>query len=172
MPGTTKLRNAAPAPVPLLFLIADTGGGHRNAARAVGQALDRRYPGRFAPVLFDPLGGPGSARLLRWITGLYGPVIRRAPWLWGAAYHASNSRPAARLLASVRCSGWPTGPPSRRSPGHRPAAIISFHPLTGMAAVPPGIAVAPGSRSSRSSPTWPERTRRGVTPTSTCSSRP
>ena len=46
-------------PIPLLFLISDTGGGHRNAARAVGQALDRMYPGRFAPVLCDPLAGPG-----------------------------------------------------------------------------------------------------------------
>ncbi len=88
----------ATTPEPLLFLIADTGGGHRSAARAIGQALDRMYPGRFAPVLCDPLGGPGSARLLRWVTGLYGPVIRLAPWLWGAAYHATNSRPAMTLL--------------------------------------------------------------------------
>jgi hypothetical protein len=28
-----------PEPLPLLFLVADTGGGHRHAARAVGQAL-------------------------------------------------------------------------------------------------------------------------------------
>ena len=69
---------AATTPAPLLFLIADTGGGHRNAAQAVSQALDRMYPGRFAPVLCDPLSGPGSARLLRWVTGLYGPAIRLA----------------------------------------------------------------------------------------------
>ena len=50
--------NEPAAALPLLFLVADTGGGHRNAARAVGQALDRMYPGRFAPVLCDPLGGP------------------------------------------------------------------------------------------------------------------
>src|SRR5215469_1107239 len=86
------------APIPLLFLISDTGGGHRNAARAVGQALDRMYPGRYAPVLCDPLGGPDSARLLRWVTGLYGPAIRLTPWLWGAAYHVTNSRPAVALL--------------------------------------------------------------------------
>ncbi|MGH3393172.1 MAG: hypothetical protein ACRDPO_00630, partial [Streptosporangiaceae bacterium] len=55
-------------PVPLLFLIADTGGGHRSAARAVGEALEQRYPGRFAPMLCDPLGGPGSAWPLRLVT--------------------------------------------------------------------------------------------------------
>jgi hypothetical protein len=87
-----------PARLPVLFLIADTGGGHRSAARAVGQALDRLYPGRFGPVLCDPLGGPGSARLLRWVTGLYGPAIRLAPWLWGAAYHATDSGAAAAVL--------------------------------------------------------------------------
>jgi len=28
-------------PVPLLFLVGDTGGGHRSAAQAVAQALER-----------------------------------------------------------------------------------------------------------------------------------
>src|ERR1700733_11259383 len=86
----------AAARLPLLFLVGDTGGGHRNAARAVGQALERMYPGRFAPALCDPLGGPGSARLLRFVAGLYGPATRLAPWLWGAAYHLCDSRPGMR----------------------------------------------------------------------------
>ena len=98
MPGTKQAGGSATAPLPVLFLMADTGGGHRNAARAVGESLELAYPGRFAPVLCDPLGGPGSARLLRWVTGLYGPVVRLAPWLWGAAYYATNARPAMWLL--------------------------------------------------------------------------
>src|ERR1700678_2372841 len=116
------------ARVPLLFLIADTGGGHRTAARAVGQALDRLYPGRFAPVLCDPLGGPGSARLLRRVAGGYGPAIRSAPWLWGAAYHACDSRPAMRLLrwALLRFAERPVADAGRDV---RPAAIVSFSPL-------------------------------------------
>ncbi|HEX3924318.1 MAG TPA: glycosyltransferase [Streptosporangiaceae bacterium] len=120
--------------LPLLFLIADTGGGHRSAARAVAQALERGYPGRFAPVLCDPLGGPGSARLLRWVAGLYGPVIRRAPWLWGAAYHLCDSRPAAALLARTLLR-LAHGPAADAARAHRPAGIVSFHPLTGTAAV-------------------------------------
>ena len=91
MPGKIQARNAAPAPVPLLFFMADA---------AVGQALDRRYPGRFAPVLADPLGGPGSARLLRWITGGYGPVIRLAPWLWGGLLTSGRSRARRGPVAS------------------------------------------------------------------------
>src|SRR6266849_2884429 len=133
MPGTERAACAATVPVPLLFLIADTGGGHRNAARAVGQALDRMYPGSFAPVLCDPLSGLGSARLLRWVVGLYGPAIRLTPWLWGAAYHASNSRPAMALLRTLLRLA--DGPAADAAAAHRPAAIVSFHPLTGMAAV-------------------------------------
>jgi 1,2-diacylglycerol 3-beta-galactosyltransferase len=131
-------------PAPLLFLIADTGGGHRNAAQAVGQALDRMYPGRFAPVLCDPLSGPGSARLLRWVTGLYGPAIRLAPWLWGAAYHGCNSRPAMGLLGRtlLQLADRPAADAAR---AHRPVAIVSFHPLTGMAAVSAKAQSAPGA---------------------------
>ena len=134
----------APEPLPLLFLIADTGGGHRSAARAVSQALDRMYPGRFAPVLCDPLGGPGSAPLLRWVTGLYGPVIRLAPWLWGAAYHATNSRPAMTLLRRTLLA-LADRPAVDAARVHAPAAIVSFHPLTGLAAATARDRGAPGA---------------------------
>jgi hypothetical protein len=46
----------------LLFLTSATGGGHRAAAAAVAEAVERRYPGRFAPVMCDPLACPGSVR--------------------------------------------------------------------------------------------------------------
>jgi 1,2-diacylglycerol 3-beta-galactosyltransferase len=134
----------AAARLPLLFLVADTGGGHRNAARAVGQALDRRYPGRFAPVLCDPLGGPGSARLLRLVTGLYGPATRLTPWLWGAAYHVCDSGPAMRLLHRMllRLADQPA---SETANTQRPAAIVSFHPLTGPSAIAARDGAVPGA---------------------------
>jgi 1,2-diacylglycerol 3-beta-galactosyltransferase len=134
----------AKACVPLLFLVADTGGGHRNAALAVGQALERRYPGRFAPVLCDPLGGMGSARLLRFVAGLYGPATRLAPWLWGAAYHLCDSRPAMRVLRRtlLRLADRPAAEAAQE---HRPAAVVSFHPLTGAAAVAAARGGGPGT---------------------------
>jgi 1,2-diacylglycerol 3-beta-galactosyltransferase len=143
MIGTMSGTEPAAARLPLLFLVADTGGGHRNAARAVGQALDRLYPGRFAPVLCDPLGGPGSARLLRLVTGLYGPATRLTPWLWGAAYHLCNSGPAMRLLhrTLLRLADRPTAETANTQ---RPAAIVSFHPLTGSSAMAARDGAAPG----------------------------
>ena len=73
--GRAGLRTARMRRCRCSSLIADTGGGHRTAARAVGERLELAYAGRFAPVLCDPLGGPGSARLLRWVTGLHGPAV-------------------------------------------------------------------------------------------------
>ncbi len=108
-------------PARLLFLVAETGGGHVAAARAVDHALQQGFPGRFEAVLHDPLP--------HWFTGLYGPVVRFAPWLWGAAYHGCDSRPAVAGLSAL----------AERSivdavARHQPAAIVSFHPLTGQAA--------------------------------------
>jgi 1,2-diacylglycerol 3-beta-galactosyltransferase len=119
--------------VPLLFLLADTGGGHRSAARAVGEALEVAYPGRFDPVLCDPLAGRGSVWLLRWVINLYGPVTRLAPWAWGAAYHACDSRWVMRLLGRTLLA-LADRPVADAVAAHEPAAIVSFHPLTGGAA--------------------------------------
>src|SRR5580704_11978077 len=144
MIGPMLENEPAAARLPLLFLVADTGGGHRNAARAVGQALERMYPGRFAPALCDPLGGPGSARLLRLVAGLYGPATRLAPWLWGAAYHVCDSRAAMQVLrwALLRLADRPA---AEAAEAHRPAAVVSFHPLTGSAAVAARALGAPGT---------------------------
>jgi 1,2-diacylglycerol 3-beta-galactosyltransferase len=118
----------------VLFLISDTGAGHRRAAEAVVEALDARYPGTFVSVLCDPLRGPAASRPLRWLAGLYGPCVRWAPWAWGAAYYVSNSRPAMAVL-------WRTAFSSARRTAIaaaaeiRPDAIVSCHPLTGRAAL-------------------------------------
>jgi 1,2-diacylglycerol 3-beta-galactosyltransferase len=126
--------NRREPPVPLLFLIGDTGGGHRSAAAAVAQALERTWPGRFAPVICDPLQGPGAPRRLRWFVGLYGPIIRLAPWLWGVLWRVYGTPRTLRLLQRTVMS------PIYASIANvigacRPALIVSFHPMTGEPAV-------------------------------------
>jgi 1,2-diacylglycerol 3-beta-galactosyltransferase len=121
-------------PVPLLFLVGDTGGGHRSAANAVAQALDRLWPGRFAPVIYDPLLDPGAPRRLRWLAVLYGPAIRWCPWLWGILWHASNS-PAALSWVKRTFLVLAGATVARAVGGCRPAAIVAFHPMTAEPAV-------------------------------------
>lgn len=116
-------------PIQLLFLIGDTGGGHRSAANAVRQALERAYPGRFDAAICDPLLGPGTPLRLRWLMRLYGPAIRLTPWLWGMLWRSYNSprvlrwarrtvlRAAYRSVAAVVAD-------------HQPAVIVAFHALT------------------------------------------
>jgi 1,2-diacylglycerol 3-beta-galactosyltransferase len=110
----------------LLFLTSETGGGHRAAATAVAEALERRYPGKYAVIIRDPLP--------RLVTRGYGPLIRYAPWLWGFLYRVGDSRRAARLVHAAMTRV------SRRGLAEtvaavRPALIGSFHPLTGHAAI-------------------------------------
>src|ERR1700744_596061 len=121
-------------PLPLLFLIGDTGGGHRSAALAVQQALDRVLPGRFAPIVWDPIRGADVPWLLRRFAGLYGPCIRLTPWLWWLFWRTSNS---PRGLAAVRRTGMAPvyGSVARAAAASRPALIVAFHPMTADPAV-------------------------------------
>ncbi len=130
-------------PVRLLFLIGDTGGGHRSAASAVSQALHRRYPGHFDPVICDPLRGPGTPLRLRALISLYGPCIRLTPWLWGLLWRGCDS---PRMLAwSQRTLLAPTNGSVARAVGeHGPAVIACFHPFTADPAVRARDLDAPG----------------------------
>jgi 1,2-diacylglycerol 3-beta-galactosyltransferase len=127
--GTGQPGTAWREAIPMLFLVSDTGGGHRSAANAVRQALDSAHPGCFATVICDPLLGPGAPLRLRWLIGLYGPGIRLAPRLWGLLWRGCNSPHAlgwARrtLLRPVYRSV------SEAVEAHRPAVIVAFHPFT------------------------------------------
>jgi 1,2-diacylglycerol 3-beta-galactosyltransferase len=113
------------APKRLLFLFSDTGAGHRAAAEAVAEALHRRYPSQFAVDCYDPMADQRvvAGRL----TALYGPITRRAPFLWGAAYHATNLKPTVRLFQHAVGRGLRRKLRAALEP--RPALVASFHPL-------------------------------------------
>jgi 1,2-diacylglycerol 3-beta-galactosyltransferase len=130
----SNMAEPRPEPEPVLFLTADTGGGHRAAAQAVAQALRAACPGRFTPVLLDPLGGPGSAWPLRCLMRCYGPAVRYAPWLWGALYRITDSAAVAALLRRtvLRLA---EAPVREAVAALRPAALVSCHALATGAAV-------------------------------------
>jgi 1,2-diacylglycerol 3-beta-galactosyltransferase len=121
-------------PVPLLFLIGDTGGGHRSAAQAVAQALEHAWPGRYAPHIRDPLVAPGCPLRLRWFVGLYAPIIRWCPWLWGILWRAYGSpRTLNWLRGTLLAQAYATV--AAAIAACRPAMIVSFHPMTAEPAV-------------------------------------
>jgi 1,2-diacylglycerol 3-beta-galactosyltransferase len=126
----------------MLFLMSATGGGHRAAAAAVADAMERQYPGQYVPVVRDPLADSGPAWLLPWIVRGYGWLIRRAPRLWGVLYRVTDSRPAAWLVhRAVACLAGRMV--TDMTAACRPGVIVSFHPLTGQAAIRARNAAAP-----------------------------
>ena len=115
----------------LLFLFSDTGAGHRAAAEAVAAAVALRYPNRFQVDCFDPMADPHV--LAGRLTALYGPVTRRLPFLWSAAYHATNLQPTVRLFQHSIGRGLRRKLRAALDP--RPALVASFHPLLNHVAV-------------------------------------
>ena len=111
----------------LLFLIADTGGGHRAAATAVERQMEVTAPGEFEITILDPFTS-AKPRVIGGTAGLYGPITRHARWLWGALYHSTNNRAAVALLESTvlrSVTGAVTGAVEQIDPD----CVVSFHPL-------------------------------------------
>jgi 1,2-diacylglycerol 3-beta-galactosyltransferase len=111
----------------LLFLIADTGGGHRAAATAVGRQMVETAPGEFEVTILDPFSG-SKQRIIGGTAGLYGPITRHARWLWGGLYHATNSRTAIGLMERTVLRSV-TAAVIDAVDRLDPACVVSFHPL-------------------------------------------
>jgi 1,2-diacylglycerol 3-beta-galactosyltransferase len=117
----------------LLFLIADTGGGHRASANAVAGELLRSAPEGYDIRIVDAFA-QAAPHLVGSTAGLYGPVTRHARWGWGALYHATNSRGAVSALNSTVLRLVEPGI-ARELRSFDPDAVVSFHPLLNHVAV-------------------------------------
>ena len=128
MPADQPPAAGRAAPVPLLFLVADTGGGHRASAGAVARVLNGRGAGcEYEIEVLDPFAASGLWPA-RQVPVAYGPLIRAAPAAWGLLWHATNSRPAVGALEGSL--GRLVGPIiARRMARLQPAVVVSFHPL-------------------------------------------
>lgn len=121
-------------PQTVLFLTADTGGGHRAATDAISQALHSRYPNTFVVEVCDPLTGPDTHRLIRRVCRLYGPVTRRTPWLWSMIFYGTNSPAALAILRRV-VRQLVAEQIAESFPRHQPVVVVCVHPLLVSAAV-------------------------------------
>lgn len=135
----------------ILFLIADTGAGHRSAANAIRHAItlisqqeQEQWSARHDDedeAFVSSEAAPPTYRIeivdvfdeyalfpLREAAKLYGPVIRYNPRLFGRVYHSSNDARRVSALQSVAHPMAHNGL-SRLFTTLKPDVIVSVHPL-------------------------------------------
>ncbi len=116
-----------------LFLISDTGGGHRSAANAITAALDEIRE----PFAFDHRVDDVAAHCSFPLTQLgwgYSAALRYAPPVYGALYYATNGR--RRYKALVRfCEPLYRERLRDLFLQYQPNVIVSVHPLLNHAAL-------------------------------------
>jgi len=110
-----------------LFLMSDTGGGHRAPAQAVGDELIRLY-GAAAQVelcdVFVELGLWPFSQFPR----LYPKMVRLHSVPWGISYRLTDHADFMQRASSL---AWPYTSDSLRDllRRHAPDVIVSFHPI-------------------------------------------
>jgi 1,2-diacylglycerol 3-beta-galactosyltransferase len=117
----------------VLFLISDTGGGHRAGAQAIGAALDEidgatRFEWRIDDIATHctfPLSKLGPA---------YSAALRYAPPIYGALYHATNGRRRYRTIVRF-CEPLYRERLREVFQQYQPDVIVSVHPLLNHAAL-------------------------------------
>lgn len=110
----------------VVFLFSDTGGGHRNAAEAIIEALTIEFGDRLTTEMVDFFKGyaPPPFNLM---PELY-PKMVKTPRLWGLGFYLSNGKNRAQLLKTVL---WPYVQRATRElvSSHPADLIVSVHPL-------------------------------------------
>jgi 1,2-diacylglycerol 3-beta-galactosyltransferase len=116
-----------------LFLISDTGGGHRSAANAITAALDEiKEPYSFEHRIED-VAAHCSFPLTQLGLG-YSMALRYAPPVYGALYYATNGRRRYRALVRF-CEPLYRERLRDLFLSYLPDVIVSVHPLLNHAAL-------------------------------------
>lgn len=115
-----------------LFLISDTGGGHRSAANAIVAALDEIRNPPFEHRI-DDVAAHCSFPLTQLGWG-YSTALRYAPPIYGALYYATNGRRRYRALVRF-CEPLYRERLRDLFLAYKPDVIVSVHPLLNHAAL-------------------------------------
>lgn len=116
-----------------LFLISDTGGGHRSASNAITAALDEiKEPYAFEHRIED-VAAHCSFPLTQLGLG-YSMALRYAPPVYGALYYATNGRRRYRALVRF-CEPLYRERLRDLFLSYKPDVIVSVHPLLNHAAL-------------------------------------
>jgi 1,2-diacylglycerol 3-beta-galactosyltransferase len=111
----------------VLFLISDTGGGHRAGALAVGAALDQVIAENAYEWRIEDIGNHCSFPLSQ-LGPAYSAALRFAPPVYGALFHATNGRRRFRSLVRF-CEPLYRERLRNVFLSYRPDVIVSVHPL-------------------------------------------
>jgi 1,2-diacylglycerol 3-beta-galactosyltransferase len=117
----------------ILFLISDTGGGHRSGAQAIGAALDALPTDVTFEWKIDDIGIHCSFPLSQ-LGPAYSAALRFAPPIYGALYHATNGRRRFRSLVKM-CEPLYREQLRDAFLAYNPDVIVSVHPLLNHAAL-------------------------------------
>ncbi len=82
----------------ILFLMSDTGGGHRAAAEAIMDALEAKHPGQLAMTMVDVFR-EYTRFPYKYMPEFYPWLVNRSKSSWGVGYKLSNTRARARALS-------------------------------------------------------------------------
>jgi 1,2-diacylglycerol 3-beta-galactosyltransferase len=117
----------------VLFLISDTGGGHRAGAMAIGAALDEIDKGTRLEWRIDDIAAHCTFPLSK-LGPAYSAALRFAPPIYGALYHATNGRRRYRTIVRV-CEPLYRERLRDLFISYQPDVIVSVHPLLNHAAL-------------------------------------
>ena len=123
----------------ILFLIADTGAGHRSAANAIRNAISLIAQKEQGQSTISPVQTGYRVEIvdafeeysrfpLREAMKLYGPTIRYNPRLYGQVFHLSNQAQSVSAVQSVATPLIHKGL-LRLISSVQPDVIVSIHPL-------------------------------------------
>lgn len=111
----------------IVFLMSDTGAGHRAAADAIRAALDLRYPGQYRYALVDVFRRYTPFPFDH-MPEIYPPWVRWARATWGWGYRFTNHRRRAVLTMALLYWLWRSG--AYRLVTEHPADVyVSVHAL-------------------------------------------
>lgn len=111
----------------VVFLMSDTGGGHRAAADAIRAAMEQRYPGQYTYQLID-VYRRYTPFPFNFMPEIYPRWVNHMPASWGLGLWFIDSRSRNRLAMAVINQMWKQG--IRRMVEEHPAdVLVSVHSL-------------------------------------------
>lgn len=111
----------------VVFLMSDTGGGHRAAADAIRAAMEQRYPGQYTYQLID-VYRRYTPFPFNFMPEIYPRWVNNSPTSWGLSLRFIDSRSRNRLVMAVINRMWKQG--IQRMVDEHPAdVLVSVHSL-------------------------------------------